>query len=137
MSAVFEPRARGTVPVIWYVMAPGASSPVGLAAEPGEAGVDIPVDIWEWAQANGVDADNNPDVYMLVTTEPNPGRITGALAARDGEVSAGDATRIDESRAQAEDWHARSGLAEKVASGATNGIQIASRRSVSLEPPPF
>jgi hypothetical protein len=103
MSVASEPSGAGEVPVAWYVMGAGDSGPAGLAVEPGEAGVDIPDDVLEWAEANGVDPDD-PDVYMLVTTEANPGGLSGARGWRDGTVSASDGARIDEARAQDEAW---------------------------------
>jgi hypothetical protein len=78
----------------------GAPAP-GLGVEPGAAGIDIPDDVLDWAEANGVNPDD-PDVYILVTTEPHPGWIAGARAALEGEVSAGSAARIEEVRAQDE-----------------------------------
>lgn len=100
MSEIPAPFVGDSVPVIWYVMGTGDPGPAGLAVEPGAAGADIPGDVLEWAEAHGAGAD--PDVYLLVTTEANPGWLGGALASREGLVTTGDGGRIDRARAEGE-----------------------------------
>lgn len=77
--------------VVWSVVE--GTSPDARAVEPAPAGVDIPADVLEWAEENGVAVDN-PDVYVLVTPADEAGEVDGEIAHRRGEVSDEDMAAI-------------------------------------------
>lgn len=95
--ATTEYRPPGTYktarPVYWSVVRgearPGraARAAIVAAVEPGPAGVDVPADVLGWAAGHGLDADTEPDVYLLVATEDEAGEITGEIAYRKGTVT--------------------------------------------------
>jgi hypothetical protein len=80
--AGYYKTARG---VYWSVVEGGWG---GVSAvEPGPAGVDVPAAILEWAAGHGLDADAEPNVYLLVATEDEAGEIPGEIAYCRGFVT--------------------------------------------------
>jgi hypothetical protein len=88
-----------TAPVIWYVVCGASPDSVGLAVDPGPSGVSVPDEILDWATGHGLSL-SDPDVYVLVTDEENPGPVTGQVASREGTVTADEAASISAARAE-------------------------------------
>lgn len=73
--------------VVWSVVR--GESADAVAVEPGQAGLDIPADVLAWAEGHGL-SDDDPDVYLLVTTRTAAGRIDGEIAWREFPMAGDD-----------------------------------------------
>lgn len=80
--------------VVWSVVE--GPSPEAWAVEPGLAGITVPDEVLEWAAGHGL-AEDNTDIYLLVTTADEVWPIFGEVAYAYGLVSDEEASSIRKS----------------------------------------
>lgn len=92
-----EDEAAPAEQVVWSVVE--GTSPGSRAVEPEPHGVTIPEEILEWAAGHGLDVEN-PDVYLLVTTQDEAGEVIGEIAYTQASAPTSEAAAIRQALAE-------------------------------------